>query len=184
MELLILPRGRCHEFLSPFSNRAVFDPAHDLFIGLVQHWMKKYPGSLHIYHDNSKPLTRLAPFLRKLMTPVAPRSIGLGERTGEFPLRVRELAFVDSRNHPAVQLSDVLAGAAVDAMRGFRTRAEDPKYGDYYRATASAFEGIWTGGMMASAPDELGFNGEAPGSRSVLDGMVEFMAEVDGGGTA
>jgi len=174
-DLLSLACGRCKESLSVFENRAVFDPSSDLFMKLVQHWMGKSAGTLDIYHDSSKPMARLASYLRTLMTPIAPRTVGQGERQAEFPLRVNELNLVNSRDHPSVQLADIFAGAAIDCMRSI---GGDRTATDYHYEIADIIQnGIFSGGIMPSPPDELGLNDELTGP-SVLDGVNEFLAEV------
>lgn len=172
--LLGLARGRCSEFLSVFTNRASFDPASDLFVRLVQHWMRRDSGQFSVFHDSSKPMARMEEHLRLLMTPVAPRTVGQGDRLAEFPLRVQDLRFVDSRDHPAVQIADLYAGAAADcfiAMSPIGTAT------DFHKSIAGYFDEIFSGGILASPIEDLGLNDELTLGGSVLDGVNDFLVE-------
>lgn len=173
--LIALARGRCGEFLSNFPNRATFDPASDMFVSLVQDWMRSHNGNIDVLHDASKPMARMDAHLRTLMTPVAPRTIGQGDRVAEFPLRVGELRFVNSRDHPSVQLADLFAGAAIDCLRSIG--GERPST-QYHRDLIAAFDQIFTGGILPSPVDQLGLSEDVTAGGSVLDGVNEFLAEV------
>jgi hypothetical protein len=97
---ILLAQGRLDEFIGVYEDNDVFDPAADVFIALINHWMAQYPGSFAVTHDRSKPMARGEKRLRAMMSPVTARTIGYGSRQAELPLRVASLDFADSAAHP------------------------------------------------------------------------------------
>lgn len=167
-------RGRAAEFLRGFTDIAVFDPMPDLFIMLVNFWMADTDGMFEVIHDVSKPLRRNEAFLRLMMTPLASRRIGYGQRTTELPLRVSDLRFADSEQHPQIQLADLMAGAAVDLLNSiagycvatpYHAALRDGRMNDLIAGAMVPFKAI----ERANDPLE--------GQTSLVDGAADFFHE-------
>lgn len=131
-------------------------------------------GSFAVTHDRSKPLKRNEPFLRALMTPIAPRKIGYSGRQGEVPLRISELSFGDSAVVPQLQVADVIAGAAVDALLAWSGKRLS---NDYHAALkATRLETLFVGGMLPSL-DVAGGPAPMPAQENLVDGTTRFLIE-------
>lgn len=76
--------------------------------------MAENADSFLVTHDQSKPPKKSEEILRTMMTPVAPRKIGCGDRKWELPLRISTLDFGNSESIPQLQVADVIAGAGID----------------------------------------------------------------------
>ncbi len=172
---ILLARGRLDEFIGVYDDNDVFDPAADVFIALINHWMAQYPGSFAVTHDRSKPMARGERRLRAMMNPVAPRMIGYGTRQAELPLRISTLDFADSADHPQLQLADLVAGAAVDCLLAWSGRRPKSSYHDAMQATR--LSDLFVGGML---PERVVVrdNPRQPGQSSLVDGSAEFFREV------
>ncbi|HEY4293761.1 DUF3800 domain-containing protein [Luteibacter sp.] len=172
--LLYGTKGRAQEGIEGFEARAVFDPMPDLFIGVVSQWMDEHPGEFSVTHDASKPLAQREPFIRELMTPLAPRKFGYGMRKAELPLRISKLAFADSKQYPQIQLADVLAGASMDLMMA--TLKLRPETEFHKQLRNSQLFVILVDGIVAIR--EFGrANEPAGGEQNLVDGAAEFLAE-------
>lgn len=172
---LFIARGRLNEFIGTYGSLEAFDPSVDVFVSLVNKWMKMDSCSFGVIHDRSKPLRRNEKFLRTLMTPAAPRLVGYGKRQSELPLRVSELIFADSSDHPQIQISDLIAGASVDCFLA-RTGRRDGS--TYHRAMEeTCLPDLFTGGVLPS--NEVGRKNEPQeGQKSIVDGTTDFLKEV------
>jgi hypothetical protein len=172
---LFLARGRLPEFLGCYRGMTVFDPAVDDFAALMHAWMKDTPEPFAVTHDRSKPLARSEELLRALMTPAPTRMIGYGNRRHELPLRVSQLEFGNSEEHPALQLADVIAGAVIEwclVNSGRRPRT------DYHeRLARTRLPELCVGTMLPALTPEPS---QAPGSGevSLVDGNAAFLREV------
>lgn len=171
---LFLAHGRLDEFLGVYKDVAVFDPAVDTFVSLVNKWMASDPGRIRITHDRSKPMRRSEAFLRTLMTPAATRIVGYGERQAELPLRVSELIFGDSREHPPVQVADLIAGASIDCLLAWSGLRPSSDYHDAMKETR--LKDLFTGGVLPS-PDIERRNEPQAGEKSIVDGQTDFLRE-------
>ncbi|MBP0634875.1 DUF3800 domain-containing protein [Cupriavidus sp. AcVe19-6a] len=74
-----------------------------------------------IEHDRSKNLLRYGEMISKLIA----HDVNIEFRASEiaalkFPLKLKEVVQVDSKNSPAVQLCDVMIGAAIEAAKTLR----------------------------------------------------------------
>jgi hypothetical protein len=177
--MVLATRGRLERLLGPYRDMVVFDPACDDFVALIQAWMEETAGVFDVTHDQSKPLARGENVIRAYMTPALPRMYGYGDRKKELPLRIASLQFGDSKQHPALQLADLIAGAAVDwcmVNSGQRPRTE---YHDSLKGTH--LPELCAGTLLptdpavrpASPPGE-----PIPGEKNLVDGNVEFLHEI------
>jgi hypothetical protein len=173
---LFMARGRLDEFIGVYEKGAVFDPAVDLFIDMINQWMGQHPGMITVTHDRSKPLMQQDDLLRSMMMPLSPRKIGYGERQAELPLRIDKLKFGDSKVHPQLQLADLIAGAAIDGMLGISGRRPRSSYHDALQSTS--FETLFVGGLLPSTKPFERSNEPAQGQRNLVDGSVDFFREV------
>ncbi|MFP3801991.1 DUF3800 domain-containing protein [Paraburkholderia sp. SIMBA_027] len=171
---LALAFGRIREFIEPFPLHT-FDPAPDLFIMMINKWMAAGPGLYDVTHDQSKPLRRHEPFLRALMTPIAARFVGYGNRQAELPLRIRGLNFADSASHASLQVADLIAGAVADCMLAWSGRKPSTDFHERLRATR--LPDLLVDGMMPS-PDIVRQNERETGQSSLVDGAAQFLKEV------
>lgn len=172
---ILLARGRLDEFIGVYDDNDVFDPAADVFIALINHWMAQFPGALAVTHDRSKPMARGEKRLRAMMSPVASRTIGYGSRQAELPLRIAMLDFADSAVHPQLQLADLVAGAAIDCLLAWSGRRPSSAYHDAMKA--SRLNELFVGGMLPDGVVVRG-NPKQAGQSSLVDGSAEFFREV------
>jgi len=172
---LMMARGRLAEFIGVYDGNDVFDPAADVFIGLMNAWMTTVPGKFDVTHDRSKPMARGEKRLRAMMTPVQSRTIGYGDRQAELPLRIDNLTFGDSAAHPQLQLADLVAGAAVDCLLAWSGKRPATSYHAAMRDTHMG--DLLAFGMLPQTSIERK-NERAPGQANLVDGSAQFFSEV------
>lgn len=172
---LLLARGRLDDFVGILDANA-FDPANDMFICMINQWMSAYPGKLEVIHDQSKPLKQSESFLRTLMQPATARMIGYGKRKAELPLRVSTFDFADSKNHPQLQLADIVAGAAVDCLLAWSGKRPCNQY--HQRMKMSSLASFGFDGMLPSFNNIASKNPPGAGESSLVDGALAFMSEI------
>lgn len=172
---LLMARGRLDEFIGVYSDLEVFDPAVDMFVNLMQKWMEVNEGLFDVSHDRSKPLRHNERFLRALMTPAAPRTVGYPGRKAELPLRISTLDFRDSTDCPEMQVADIVAGAAADCLLASSDARQRLRYHDALRDTL--LPDLFVGGVLPSPTIEEAA-APPPGGKSVVDGQAEFLKEI------
>ncbi len=104
---------RCiDEILNGVDKKLHIDPAiHSLFRHLIE-WQKQLNESYIVIHDKAKPIAAsLSLFERMTSSSIPSAVIGYGQRKFEFPLKVKELREGDSKEHLALQVADLIAGA-------------------------------------------------------------------------
>jgi Protein of unknown function (DUF3800) len=103
------------------------DPAPAALTVHIDHWSTSI-GPHRIAHDHSAAVSEWQPYLEKLADPsIEPTEIDYGNSLGRLPLQFRTIEMVDSKENPAVQLADVLAGAlAALALQEFGARRPQP----------------------------------------------------------
>jgi hypothetical protein len=173
---LLLARGRLDNYIGIYQDIEVFDPAVDLFISLTQKWMEQSSSMHNVTHDQSKPLRRRENFLRTLMTRVSPRIIGYGNRQTELPLRISDLGFEDSVNHPQLQVADIIAGAAVDCLMAWSGRKPAQEYHNNMKDTK--LESLFCDGMLPLVQNIWNTNPSRPGEKNLIDGSIEFLSDI------
>lgn len=173
---LLLARGRLDDFIGIYQDVEVFDPAVDLFISLTHKWMEQSSRMHLVTHDQSKPLRRRENFLRMLMTPVSPRIIGYGSRKVELPLRISDLYFGDSVNHPQLQVADIIAGAAIDCFIAWSGRKPEQEYHNIMKDTK--LESLFSDGMLPLVQNIWNTNPSKPSEKNLVDGSIEFLSDI------
>jgi hypothetical protein len=171
---LLMACGRLDEFIGVYEDLEVFDPGVDTFVSLMQKWMSVDAGLFEVTHDRSKPLRRSERFLRALMAPAATRIVGYPGRKIELPLRISTLDFGDSKDHPQLQVADLIAGAAADCLLAWSGRRECLPYHDALRD--SLLPELFIGGVIPSPTIEQS-QMPAPGEKNLVDGQTEFLRE-------
>jgi hypothetical protein len=167
-------RPRLEEYIGVFRDVEAFDPAVDAFALLIHKWMADRPGRFPVTHDQSKPLKRNEKLLRALMSPVATRVIGYGQRQHELPLRISTLQYGDSKIIASLQIADLIAGAAVDYLKSaFRRQSLT----DYQTSLQSVLSPIYVGGMLPTFEAEA-VEDPLPGQCSLPDGSARFLQDV------
>src|ERR1039458_8787776 len=132
------------------------------------------PGRSRVTHDQSKPLKRNEKLLRALMSPLATRVIGYGQRQHELPLRISTLQFGDSKIVASLQIADIIAGAAVDYLKSaFRRQSLT----DYQTSLQKVLSPLYVGGMLPALEAEA-VEDPLPGQCSLPDGSAQFLKEV------
>ena len=105
------------EFLESLTDNEL-DPLIPVYHSLADHWGKQLGDRFDIIADESKLLTKERERLLKCSdSAILPVRAGFDRRTVDFPLRVVSITGVDSSQEPQVQLADVIAGAAVAALK-------------------------------------------------------------------
>ena len=88
------------------------DPAIPSFFSHCTVWGSQLNEQFHAVHDASKPIAAEKATFEAMMDPaIEPQLIGYDRRKFEFPLKANGITFADSRDHPALQLADVIAGS-------------------------------------------------------------------------
>lgn len=172
---LLLARGRLNEFIGIYRNSVTFDPAPDLLTALVHKWMEEYPGKFNLTHDKSKPLARNEKFFRALMSDVPSRIFGYGDRQVEMPLRVSAFSFADSKDFAQLQVADIIAGAAIDALLSWSGNRSAQAYHEKLKTTH--LQHLVIDGMMPTTKMEIS-PPPAPGQQSLVDGSAAFLQEI------
>ncbi|HKY21331.1 MAG TPA: DUF3800 domain-containing protein [Vicinamibacterales bacterium] len=174
-DMLVWGAARAERSLKPFRGTAAFDPAVDVFIAVVNLWMRRHIGPLQVIHDRSKPLRHSESLLRAMMTDVPPRVIGYGKRKAELPLRVSDFKFDDSRTLPQLQVADLIAGLSVDCLLAWSGRRPCI---EFHEAIRHSPIGQWTVQGMLPDPEMRRANEPGEGEVSLVDGGADFMKEV------
>lgn len=110
-----------HEIASEMGPTTV-DPAIPTFFSHCASWTHDLRAPFDVIHDESKPLAEDADFLQSLMRDEEP-SFDLPGIT--LPLACRDLRFVPSKQHPQVQIADIVASATTYSLRQILERKED-----------------------------------------------------------
>ncbi|WP_242141023.1 DUF3800 domain-containing protein [Sphingomonas sp. TREG-RG-20F-R18-01] len=126
------PLVRCApECLEAIRTRGVStDVAYILLQGLITRMEVMSDRPYCVAHDRSKNLESYEPLLQRLIAhDRAAEFRQTAITTLKFPLKLTSVTQVDSKESPAVQMADVLVGAAVDAangLAGLKTGGLDP----------------------------------------------------------
>lgn len=173
--MLAMGAEKVDKSLGVFRGTYSFDPAVDVFIAVVNLWMRRYPGELRVVHDRSKPLRHSEKLLRAMMTKAPSREIGYGARKTELPLRVSELSFADSQSFPQLQVADVLAGMCIDCLLGWSGKRPA---NEFHEAMKDSPIAKWSVEGMLPSPDMSRRNDPEPGEVNLVEGAAAFMKEV------
>lgn len=139
-------------------DRTEIDPALPVFIRLCDTWGRQLGGEFDAVHDQSKPLEQQ----QQLIAFVSARDereieVGYDRRKISLPLKMRSVAFVDSRTVPQVQLADILAGTCAYWIGRMVGVSVDPSF--WARLNGAGIENlvidaIWP--SSAVSPGDLG----------------------------
>ena len=115
-KLMLVPCIYAERFIDDILNgidkKYHIDPAISSFFCHLTEWGKQSNESPMVIYDESKPITASQPVFKKMMdSSIPPAVIGYGHRSFEFPLKVKELRAGDSKQYPALQVADLIAGA-------------------------------------------------------------------------
>jgi len=100
------------DILNGIDKKYHIDPAISSFVCHLTEWEKQLSEPPVIIYDESKPITASQPIFRKMMdSSIPPAAIGYGQRKFEFPLKIKELREENSKQYPALQVADLIAGA-------------------------------------------------------------------------
>ena len=101
-----------NDILNGIDKKYAIDPAiSSLFCHLTE-WGKRLNEPPIVIYDESKPITASQPIFMKMIDgSIPPGKIGYGQRKFKFPLKVRELRSGNSKQYPALQIADLIAGA-------------------------------------------------------------------------
>lgn len=107
------------------------DAAFIVLQSLISRMEVMAEGPYRVEHDQSKNLTTYHELLQRLIHHTDAAQFRTTEiTTFSFPLKLTEVAQVDSKTSPAVQLADVMIGAAIEAgnvLAGLRGGGVDPE---------------------------------------------------------
>ncbi len=97
---------------------ATLDPAIPAYVDLVSEWGDQLNQEFITLHDKSKILAQyrkhLLPLMDQEKTPIVLR---IGPKMRTFPLKAIDLILVDSENHEAIQIADIIAGSISHLIR-------------------------------------------------------------------
>jgi hypothetical protein len=129
--------GPLAQFAAPDCLRAIATPgvSTDAAIVVMQALISRMEvmadGPYRVEHDESKNLATYHDLLQSFINHTDEVEFRLSKIAGvKFPLKLAEVVQVDSKTSPAVQLADVMIGAAIDAgntLIGLRSGGLDPQ---------------------------------------------------------
>ncbi len=97
---------------------ATLDPAIPAYVDLVSEWGDQLNQEFITLHDKSKILAKYREHLLPLMDKEKPHLvIKIGFKMRTFPLKANDLILVDSKDHEAIQIADIIAGAISHLIR-------------------------------------------------------------------
>ncbi|MGD7035925.1 DUF3800 domain-containing protein [Methylotuvimicrobium buryatense] len=100
------------DILNGIDKKYAIDPAISLFFCHLTEWEKQLDEAPIIIYDESKPITASQPIFMKMMdSSIPPEEVGYGQRKFTVPLKVKEFRSGNSRQYPALQVADLMAGA-------------------------------------------------------------------------
>jgi hypothetical protein len=152
------------------------DPAIPSFFVHCTVWGAQIGGPFHTVHDASKPVAAEKATFEAMMNPkIEPAVIGYDRRKFEFPLKATGITFADSRDYPALQLADVVAGAtahwALSLARGQPDELADAL--DAVGIRRFAFGALWPSPDVT--PEALGT--EKTGGVNAVEHMANALAQ-------
>ena len=105
---------------------------------------------------------------------IEPATVGYDRRKFEFPLKATGITFADSRDHPALQLADVIAGATSHLASSLARGERDDFAGalDAAGVRRFAFNAIWP--SPDGTPEALGT--EEVGGTNAVEHMTNVLA--------
>jgi hypothetical protein len=150
------------------------DPAVTNVVHHCHEWGQRLPDGFDVVHDQSKPVyADRAVFAAFMDKSVEPRLIGTDRRKFYFPLRARSLTFGASHEIPQLQISDLIAGAAMHlaAVRITKSNSELAKQLDQAGLERLLTHVLWPSPEVD--PRKLGT--EQKGGIDSVDYITEFM---------
>lgn len=100
------------DILNGIDKKYAIDPAISSFFCHLTEWEKQLDEVPIVIYDESKPITASQPIFMKMMdSSISSREIGYGQRKFKFPIKVKELRPGNSKQYPALQVADLIAGA-------------------------------------------------------------------------
>jgi len=134
LEEILGPLGA---FAAPECLQAIATPGLDtdaaliVLQSLISRMEAISEGPYRVEHDQSKNLATYHALIRKFIDHDANIEFRVSEIASlKFPLKLTEVSQVDSKSSPAVQLADVMIGAAIEAgntLAGERSEGLDPE---------------------------------------------------------
>ena len=89
------------------------DPAPTALVEQVGFWSNSL-GPHRVVHDEAAAIKDWQPYIEPLSDPaMEPVEVLIGDTTVRYPLQARSIELGVSEEHPAIQIADVMAGAAV-----------------------------------------------------------------------
>jgi len=127
-----LAQSAAPECLNAIVNPGVnTDAALVVLLSLISRMEVMADGTYRVEHDQSKNLLRYHELLQRFIDHDQDVEFRQTQITSiKFPLKLTEVTQVDSKASPAVQLADILIGAAIEAannMTGLRSGGSDPE---------------------------------------------------------
>lgn len=151
LRLLVAPalsaiNRRGEQCLTGVPLSMALDVSLAAMLSLVAQWSRGHERLLMIGHDRASALTKQKAIWDRIAAPSVPNVVvGYDRRTIQYPLRVRNTAFVEAARNVAVQLADVAAGAAATFGKG--VIAGSASRGKYESQLAE----VMSGGMVSHA---------------------------------
>ena len=103
------------------------DPAIFSLFSHLTEWGKQLGKPFIAIHDESKPIAASLSVFEKMMDSSIPSAVvGYAQRKFEFPLKAKELREANSKQHPALQVADLIAGATRYYYSAFFRNMDDP----------------------------------------------------------
>jgi hypothetical protein len=138
----------------PAWSAIELDPAIPGFFQLVSKWTERFGCPFRILHDASKPLAVSQEDLERSMDPsVPPALVGFDRRRFAYPLSATGIMFGSSREHPQIQLADLIAGAM--AYVAARRDEEGGFHSELLRTRALDTHVAWVWPTTAVTPEDL-----------------------------
>jgi hypothetical protein len=141
------------------------------FINLIDYWGRKTDTGFNVFVDNSKLMVHHKELIDLVRDINDKREIGTDRRTLKLPLKLIDIKFSDSKDVHAVQIADIIAGAANHYYRAIA----EPKYADEFseklgktKLVDLLYSPVWP--HMAFTPEELGIKHDD--GENILDSLA------------
>ncbi|UUC47170.1 DUF3800 domain-containing protein [Flavobacterium cerinum] len=170
----LLPILGSYRYIDEILNRwdkYNFDSTLAGFINLIDYWGRKTNTFFNAIVDNSKPLVHHKELIDLVTSINKEGEIGTDRRKLKLPLKLIDIEFADSKDFHAVQIADVIAGAANHYFKA----VADPRHVDNFsemlgqtKLVELTYSPVWP--HMAFTPEELGTQHD--GGENILDSLA------------
>ncbi|MFY3329782.1 DUF3800 domain-containing protein [Achromobacter xylosoxidans] len=174
-------------FLAPFADQELFhawfdgigpnalEPAIPALFSQMGVWGARKSERFRVIHDKSKPILATQDQFEKMMAMSGEPSmlIGYDRRKFHFPLRATSLEQGDSKEYPAIQVSDLCAGAVARFMKYKDGDVADPFTNAFVELVGHRWE--FDGVMPSAAVTPKDLKTDSADVGSPIDVILDYL---------